>query len=287
MNRQPVVEEGGSVETVITWSPEELFQGNWADEVEKEENECLSVVPFSTKPKPANSYAKQNQRPKQKRKKKAKMVEYKLFVGGIIFADLEEHLFEMEEAIGEEVEPEIMFAACDTLKKLRIDCFVSMFEEFGKVSRIKPNWEKRFCHVAYTRQEDALEAYHVLARAEERKKRQREFKDALEAAGFPQFAAPNFNFYVRWPRGAGPPAMSEENREPTIPTPAADRIGYWALATSDVAQWGVLNTPPCNVGRSDSNGKTVAGPKPPVLATSTVNISSLAGAALSNLSMAA
>jgi len=291
----------------MAWSTEELFTGNWADEVEREESNWDEPYNANNGPKrPQQQQQQQQQQNPQKttpklkrRKKKTKKVEYKLFVGGIIFADLEEHLFEMEEAIGEEVEPEILFAACDTLKKLRIDCFVSMFEEFGKVLRIKPNWDKRFCHVAYAREEDAVEAYRVLARAEERKKRQREFKDVLEAAGFPQFAAPNFNFYVRWPRGVSTPPIitttetlvpattTAEFHVPPVDERVPDRISYWALSTSAVAQWEVLNTPRNNVGcetREVSDTKATSSSKSCTLITSPIHIY---GAALLNESTAA
>jgi len=196
---------------------------------------------------------------------------FKLFFGGIVFADLEEGLFEMEEAIGEDVEPEVLFAAHDTLKKLRIDCLESMFNEFGEVVSIKPSWQKRFCHVVYRHFGDALRATQVLARADERKKRQDEFGDALEAAGFPRFAAPRPNFYVRWPRGC--PSQSSQSTltddsDLKTPIPQLCRnpkrdceseegqcILYWLTTTPADARWDLLNdAKPTTAVMSNENG---------------------------------
>jgi len=296
-----------------SWSPEELFHGNWADEVEQEEREHPNLLALSSDStcriadKRASAKTKRPARktkPKKKKSKKKK-VEYKIFVGGIIFADLEERLFEMEEAIGEEMEDSIMFAACDTLKQLRIDCFVSMFEEFGKVQKIKPNWEKRFCHVSYAKEEEALEAYRVLARSNERKRRQKEFKDSLAAAGFPRFAAPNFNFYVGWPRGSVPSSAADpvvNPDEPQFPVDnlAENQIAYWMLTTASDASWGVLNAPTRSESRlqpnplSASNGKgaSTLTPTPTTaktypLASHNVIVNTSADAAPSNLCIAA
>jgi len=182
-------------------------------------------------------------RRRKKKKKVKKRTEYKLFFGGIIFADLEEGLFEMEDSIGEDVEPEVLFAAYDTLKKLRIDCLESMFNEFGEVTRTKPNWEKRYCHVAYRNLDDASRAFQVLARADERKKRQEEFGDTLEAAGLPRFAAPRPNFYVRWPRGipAAPTACCSSRQSCPDPKNEQGRILYWLTSTAAEARWDLLN----------------------------------------------
>jgi len=286
-----------------SWSPEELFHGNWADEVEQEEREqhpnelIFSAESIFRPDNRANSKTKRTSRrnkPKKKKKKKSKKVEYKLFVGGIIFADLEERLFEMEEAIGEEMDDSIMFAACDTLKQLRIDCLGSMFEEFGKVLTIKPNWEKRFCHVSYAKEEEALDAYRVLARADERKRRQKEFKDALAAAGFPRFAAPNCNFYVRWPRGSVPSTAEDPNCQPPVDEAVENQITYWALTTASAAKWGVLNNAPRSSESrprsneiSPSNGKVTSTSAKTYALASQLIVNTPADAALSKLCLAA
>jgi len=284
------------------WSEDELFHGSWADEVEKEE-ELFGIDEggeyyFIAPPKGGNinrSKALPKPKPKSKKKKKtkAKKPEYKLFVGGIIFADLEEHLFEMEESIGEEMEPELMFTALETLKKLRIDCFESMFEEFGKVRKIKPNWEKRFCHVVYDQEEDAIQAFAVLGHADERKKRRKEFMDLLESSGLPRFAAPLHNFYVRQTKGTTPsttatltkakkgkgkkvvPAhttkASAQSQKPKVQKQdddlvssvssdaAANQICYWmVVAGSETTppNWGVLNPQPPSVLKTVSTTTT-------------------------------
>ena len=308
--RIPVLPSAIAGDEIAWWSPEEIFHGNWADEVEQEERDHPNELAFLSESaifrpdKRANSKTKRPARktkPKKKKSKKKK-VEYKIFVGGIIFADLEERLFEMEEAIGEEMEDSIMFAACDTLKQLRIDCFVSMFEEFGKVQKIKPNWEKRFCHVSYAKEEEALEAYRVLARSNERKRRQKEFKDSLAAAGFPRFAAPNFNFYVRWPRGSVPSSAADLVVNPDDPQfhvddIAENQIAYWMLTTAFDASWGVLNAPTRSESRpqpnplSASNGKgTTSTPtteKTYPLASHNVIVNTSADVAPSSLCLAA
>jgi len=260
---KPFIALEESSASYLGWKEEELFHGNWADEVEREEHlyplatsdDEILITPIARKGQADASHKKR----KSPKKKKAKKPEYKLFVGGIIFADLEEHLFEMEEAIGEEMEPEIMFAALDTLKRLRIDCFENLFAEFGK-AKIKPNWEKRFCHVLYEKEEDALEAFRVLARAEERKKRQKEFREVLEAAGFPRFAAPRHNFYVRFPRSEGNTegksqrkAIGQQSRLPTSQQENRDCL-YWMIATSPQARWEVLNVP-ATPSRQKEEGK--------------------------------
>jgi len=266
--------------------PYDTFCGNWADEVEREEAllEPTNSAPRSTvisrrpprarddpRSRAGTSCAARNTRSNNKKKKKKgkKRMEYKLFFGGIIFADLEEGLFEMEDSIGEDVEPEVLFAAYDTLKKLRIDCLESMFNEFGEVTRTKPNWEKRYCHVAYRNLDDASRAFQVLARAEERKKRQEEFGDTLEAAGLPRFAAPLPNFYVRWPRGspAAPTARCASRQLCPDPKNEQGRILYWLTSTAAEARWDLLNDTTTTMARDEKAGETATIPRTPEVIT--------------------
>jgi len=99
-------------------------------------------------------------------------------------------------------------------KEARKRCFLELVTQVGDVIRVKPSWDKRYCHVVYSSKASALSAFQVFSCSEERKKRIELQKDELRRAGLkPDFVAPLHNFYVRWPRNDSSSSASKRARK--------------------------------------------------------------------------
>jgi len=128
--------------------------------------------------------------------------ENKLFFGGIVFADLVEKFNALLEEAKEPTTPTSW--SLDSLKAERASCFIAMISEFGRTRRIKPNWEKRYCHVVYEDKDDACRAFAAFSSTEERKLIAEEMRKRAQTAHTPSFVVPLPTFYVRWPKKPSP-----------------------------------------------------------------------------------
>jgi len=108
-----------------------------------------------------------------------------LFVGGILFTDLEK----ATKDAGKEKLKE--------LKDLRVKCLIEMLEGFGKIKLLKKRWDRRYCHVIFADSADAKRAYDALTSAEEKQKLKAASQKKAQAAGLPSIVAPA-KYYVRW-----------------------------------------------------------------------------------------
>lgn len=108
-----------------------------------------------------------------------------LFVGGILFNDLEKvAMKEGKEKLKE-------------LRDIRIRCMIEILEGFGEVKLLKRRWDRRYCHVVYAKAVDAKKAYECLTSADERQKMKAIAQKKLQAAGLPTICAPS-KYYARW-----------------------------------------------------------------------------------------
>mmetsp|Transcript_3711 Transcript_3711/g.4600 ORF Transcript_3711/g.4600 Transcript_3711/m.4600 type:complete len:471 (-) Transcript_3711:63-1475(-) len=110
----------------------------------------------------------------------------KLFVGKASFDDILK-----DDSCNEFLKEELM----DARKRE----FFSLFERFGHVEKIKPNWDKNFFFVVYAAEEDAQRAMQELQPFEERKKIAADIRKGLKKSLNDVRAAPLPIFYVRWP----------------------------------------------------------------------------------------
>jgi hypothetical protein len=138
----------------------------------------------------------QQQRKKEKQKEREKAASEagrKLFVGGIVFADLEDDTEAREVRSSEEAA---------LLAEVRREVFVDVvLGAFGVVDRIKAEWDDRYCHVVYSSRAEAERAFAGLSDHQERRRLcETEAAALLREEGLPEAAAPLPNFYVRWPK---------------------------------------------------------------------------------------
>eukprot|EP00005_Dracoamoeba_jomungandri_P003945 CAMPEP_0174259110 /NCGR_PEP_ID=MMETSP0439-20130205/7989_1 /TAXON_ID=0 /ORGANISM="Stereomyxa ramosa, Strain Chinc5" /LENGTH=443 /DNA_ID=CAMNT_0015342881 /DNA_START=133 /DNA_END=1464 /DNA_ORIENTATION=+ len=136
----------------------------------------------------------------KRKKKRAAERGRKLFVGGVIFKDLQMFLKDHVEVdcMGDFSVPSL-FCLSNLLSELRAELFVFMLREFGRIEQIKPCWSKRYCHVVYASKESADVAFEVLSKTEERRSRVANLAHCLSCLSLPTFISPLSDFYVRWP----------------------------------------------------------------------------------------
>lgn len=129
----------------------------------------------------------------KKREKAASEAGRKLFVGGIVFADLEDDTEAREVRCPEEAA---------LLAEVRREVFVDVvLGAFGEIDSIKAEWDERYCHVVYGSRDAAERAFAGLSDHQERRRLcQVEAAALLREEGLPEAAAPLPNFYVRWPK---------------------------------------------------------------------------------------
>jgi hypothetical protein len=129
----------------------------------------------------------------KKREKTASEAGRKLFVGGIVFADLEDDTEAREVRCPEEAA---------LLAEVRREVFVDVvLGAFGEIDSIKAEWDERYCHVVYGSRDAAERAFAGLSDHQERRRLcQVEAAALLREEGLPEAAAPLPNFYVRWPK---------------------------------------------------------------------------------------
>ena len=108
-----------------------------------------------------------------------------LFVGGLIFTDLEKATKDAGKAKLKE------------LKDLRVKCVIEMLQSFGEIKLLKKRWDRRYCHVIFANAADTKRAYDCLTLAEERQTLKAVYQKKLQAEGLPIICAPS-KYYVRW-----------------------------------------------------------------------------------------
>jgi len=108
-----------------------------------------------------------------------------LFVGGILFTDLEK----ASKDGGKQKLKE--------LKDLRIQGMIEILESFGEIKLLKRRWDRRYCHVIFVNPADTKRAFDCLTSAEERQKLKAISQKKLQAEGSPIICATS-KYYVRW-----------------------------------------------------------------------------------------
>ncbi len=109
---------------------------------------------------------------KKKKKKKRKLPNYegrKLFMGGILFADLEVmQPEELAECVCDDQREAQQGAPLENLAKrrgegelhvlreIRVECLLGMLADFGPIEMVNPCWEARYCHVIYSEKVNAI-----------------------------------------------------------------------------------------------------------------------------------
>lgn len=119
----------------------------------------------------------------------------KIFVGGIMFDDLEA-LKKTKDGYSASEE---VIAHIQKLKNERLIEIIRIFSRFGTVVRVKQFLEKRHIFITYDNKNSALQALRALKPLEVRKKIVQEVRERLRAEDRQTLVSPRSNFYVRWP----------------------------------------------------------------------------------------
>lgn len=119
----------------------------------------------------------------------------KIFVGGIMFDDLEA-LKKTKDGYSASEE---VIAHIQKLKNERLIEIIRIFSRFGTVVRVKQFLEKRHIFITYDNKNSALQALRTLKPLEVRKKIVQEVRERLRAEDRQTLVSPRSNFYVRWP----------------------------------------------------------------------------------------
>jgi len=111
----------------------------------------------------------------------------KIFVGKATFSDIIS-----DDSFNEFLKEELIDG--------RKEEFTKIFEKYGVIDTIKPNWDKNYFFVVYNEAADAQKAFNALTPFEERKKIASALRKQFKKSAKNIKLAPLPTFYVRWPK---------------------------------------------------------------------------------------